>query len=168
MPANPFWSHDSDAAAAAVAALVAWRAELAAWLAGAERDDALSPALATVLLELVRARPSEEFRRFAYRLERMPSPEPPTDPCECLQSLLLWRAGVVDFLSDVWDTLGPAPFDIEECQRAGSLFTPIDSDGGGLCHLCLEPFAGAPSIEHFERCAVQRAWRDDGSASPRA
>ena len=152
VPADPFWSSDSEAVRRALVAVEQWRTTLATWLGSAERDDSLSPGLATTLRELLGALPTSDFVRFPYRLAKFPAAL--DDPNAALRAVLLWRAGIVDFLSDVWDTLGEADFDIEECRRAATFFAPEGADA--LCPLCLSP----QGDRHYDACAVQLAWRD--------
>jgi len=160
VPRSPFWSSDEAAARASLAAIARWRGDLAQWLAGPERDDGLSPALAAVMLELLGAAETEAFRRYPYRLARFPAlPATLPDPCATLRGVLLWRAGVVDFLSDVWDTLGAADFGLEECQRMATLLAPAGSEDA-CCPLCLEPLPPGSAARHFDACAVQTSWRD--------
>jgi hypothetical protein len=139
VPREPFWSNDETA----LPAIEAWRAAFATWL----ESGAISESLATVLLELLGMEPTSTFARSPYHLVRYPAASP------SLHAVLLWRAGIVDFLSDIWDTMGAADFDIEECQLVSDLLTPL----GPLCPLCL----GEQGDRHFDACQVQLAWRQN-------
>jgi len=167
VPRNPFWSGDQEGSRRALAAIERWRTSFAGWLGGSERDDGISEALATPLLELMRALPGETYLQYPYRLERFPelSTADGGDPAEALRRVLLWRAGVVDFLSDVWDTLGATDIGVEECQRISSLLTPVGMErSSNLCPLCL----AEQQERHFDACAVQASWRSSPTPSSTA
>jgi hypothetical protein len=156
LPRDPFWSSDTRAAREALGAIAAWREAWCSWLGGDERDDGISPAMATTLLELLGALPGESWRRFKYALG--PFPDLGGEPLAALHRVLLWRAGVADFLADVWDTIGEAAFGFDECQRIASLLIPSGLSPGEertTCLLCLGP----KDRGHFDRCAVQLEWR---------
>ena len=157
VPREPFWSSDEAAAEAAVLAIERWRVEFASWLTH-ERDDAISKSLATLLLEVLGDMPTSSFERYSHHLSRYPT------SAASLRAILLWRAGLVDFLSDVWDTMGDADFGIEECARASALLTPPPPDAHPRCPLCL----GQQGDRHFEACAVQLAWRRAEGSLPDA
>lgn len=130
------WSSDESV----LPAIEAWRAAFVIWVG----SGAISDALANVLLELLGERRTATFERYPYPLSRYPR-------IASVEGVMLWRAGVVDFLSDIWDTIGEADFTIEECRRVSELLTP----SAGVCPLCLE----AQGNGHFDHCPVQHAWR---------
>jgi len=152
MPDAPLSRDEAEPSASrARAAVEAWRAAWTAWLEG-PRDDGISEAMAVLLLELLGARESEGFRAYRYRLSRFPT-------SGSLREVLLWRAGLVDMLSDVWDRIGEAAFGFEECQRVSALLVPAGADAPRICALCLGAEPPPSSALHYEACEVQRAWR---------
>ena len=79
-------------------------------------------------------------------------------PVETARRVLAWRAAIVDFLSDVWDTLGPAPYPFEECTLAiRELFTPDTAEGTRLCRDCLQPLPAGQrdAAAHVFACPVR-------------
>lgn len=154
VPPNPFWSSDEAVAIEVLSHADAFVAGLAArpWA------ESLSPRLAEVFGELVGTSDGTSFASLPYRLVRYPDRSKRRgSPGEQLRDVLLWRAGVVDFLSDAWDTLGDAGFEVGECQRLAALLTPEGKEGNEYCPLCLGPQTKA----HYDACAVQRAWRGE-------
>ena len=72
-----------------------------------------------------------------------------------------WRAHVVDFLADVWDTVGKPLFDMEECGYAtDELLMPSPAPGIRFCPDCLERFPEPDTNgrlrEHYGSCPVRR------------
>lgn len=129
---------------------------MAHWLR-VQRDDVVSPKLAEIMLELLGENPTTAYERQPYHLQRFP-PLDDADPCERLRALLLWRAGVVDFLSDAWDTLGESDYGIDECRRMADLLAPVGKSNSE-CPLCLEQLTKEQAAKHYDVCPVQASWR---------
>jgi len=53
--------------------------------------------------------------------------------------VLRWRAGVADYLSDVWDVMEEPELDVFECGAISRFLDPASS--AGICHVCLTEFA---------------------------
>ena len=49
--------------------------------------------------------------------------------------VLLWRAAVIDYLSDIWDVIGEPLLDMDECWALGLFLNPADK--ARLCPFCL-------------------------------
>ena len=130
-----------------------------AWRSGAmarlgELPDVVSPALRERFAELLGAA-GVQVDAGPYRVAAFPT-------ASGLAPRLLWRAALVDMLSDIWDVMGEPEFDMEECNYLTHLLTPPSRDGAHACSLCLAdapPASKGASHLHFEVCAVQRAWR---------
>jgi hypothetical protein len=141
---NAFSIADREQAAALVAAVERWRAEMVAWVPGA-----VSPALAALLLVLLggsdRPLPATPYRLSVY--PRGGS----------LEQVMMWRAGLADMMLDVWDTLGPAPFDIAECNAVLATLMPEGTSASDTCPLCAGD--AAPQATHHATCPVQLGWR---------
>jgi hypothetical protein len=158
MPRDPFWSTDYAQAHEALRAVSKWRDDLLAGLRAGEAGDVISAELASTLLELLGATPAAtssippRYRAGAFPTSALAA----RDSTDGLRQVLLWRAGVCDFLSDVWDTLGEAAYGVEECGRATRWLLPAD----GVCALCLGtlPADRAARARHFDACAVQLEW----------
>ena len=131
-----------------------------AWLAAlAGNAVAVAVPLLGVLREAFGATPPLAIRSLPYRV--LPFPEPlGAAPVEDLRRVLLWRAGLVDFLADSWDTLGPSTFDMKDCLRVSALLRPsgiLENSQSQTCSYCL--VTHTRERNHFEECGVQRAWR---------
>lgn len=163
VPPNPFWSADEEAARRALSAVTAFVDALARELDGALAD--LAPPMRAVLAALVGVSPPDPLAKLArYRLAPFPRHSVEGQSAtERLAAVLMWRAGIVDFLSDVWDTLGDAGFSLEDCRVVEGLFTPPGIEPASTCPYCLGP----QSPTHYAACPVQRAWAGgagDGAA----
>lgn len=160
VPRDPFWSADDATARAALAAIDAFVAAVAEGLGRGEPAE-LEEQTRVLLAELVGASRGTRHEALPYKLFPYPTASSRSgDAATQLRGVLLWRAGVVDFAADAWDTIG-ASFAIDDCRHIGELFTPEDAGGRETCTLCL----GALSPSHFDSCPVQRAWR--GEDEPR-
>lgn len=151
VPPNPFSSVDAADAARSLEDIAKWRAAFVTWLRG-PHPEGMSRPLVAVLLEVLGAESTSTYLRYPYRLSRFPVRLEAVDAVADLQAVLLWRAGVVDFLADVWDTVD-GEIGTEECGELEALLLPAGMTG--VCPLCLASVADAA---HFESCAVQNAW----------
>lgn len=148
-----FGVRDSQAAGMLLRRIAAWRpAAGAALSAGA--GPWMSDGLRDVLLQALGSHPPRSLDGYPYRLECYPRSG--GQPVAALRRVLLWRAGVVDCLADVWDTIGPAPFTMDECVEAAQMFEPDDLTDVH-CQLCLGRLLG-DVVGHFGTCPVQIAW----------
>jgi len=48
--------------------------------------------------------------------------------------VLRWRAGIYDFLSDIWDVIGEPMLDMFECNAMAAFLVPV---GARRCIFCL-------------------------------
>ena len=61
-----------------------------------------------------------------------------TSALDTALEVLRWRAGVEDFLSDIWDVVCEPLLDLDECGAIGAFLRPSSNES--LCHLCLTAF----------------------------
>ncbi len=116
-----------------------WWAGALSWLGEPATAHRLSPGLRLLLVE-------------------RPVPAVTGPPVEAARRVLAWRAAIVDYLSDVWDTMGPAPYQFEECTLViRELFTPDAAHGTNLCRDCLQPLPPGPrdAAAHVFACPVR-------------
>ncbi len=74
------------------------------------------------------------------------------------RSALVWRSGVVDFLADVWDTLGPSDYDPRQCMAViEALFTPLAVRGVLHCPDCVQPLSADEAGLHAWACPIRKA-----------
>jgi hypothetical protein len=80
------------------------------------------------------------------------------------REVALWRARLVDYLSDVWDVIGAPEFDLPECAAAERLLAPpppTDPGEGPRCPRCLEllrRLSGSSGfVVHDDTCPALRA-----------
>jgi hypothetical protein len=70
---------------------------------------------------------------------------------------MVWRSRLVDFLSDVWDVIGPPLLKMEECEWVirELLMSP---SAERICPDCLQRLP-SPDFErrHFDACVVRIA-----------
>ena len=145
---------DTELAAAVLERIAGWRKSLAAALrTGA--PPGISEAMRDLLLELLGVREPLTLGHYPYRLSAFPRPS--NDPVQNLRNILLWRARIVDFLSDIWDTLGAPTFDLDECTETARAFEPEDMSPD-RCYLCLDSVPEGAGAGHFDKCPVQAAW----------
>lgn len=157
--AGGFDVRDTSTAGELLRRVAAWRPEAGAALA-AGSGPPMSDGLRDVLLQALGSRPPRTLAGYPYRLGCYPGSG--GQPVAALRQVLLWRAGVVDFLADVWDTLGPSQFAMQECAEATRIFQPADRTEAD-CLLCLGRLPAESSTTHFFRCSVQVAWCLTGS-----
>ncbi|HXJ61545.1 MAG TPA: hypothetical protein VNU68_33295 [Verrucomicrobiae bacterium] len=87
---------------------------------------------------------TEDATRSPYNLTCFPAAASETAPGpdrQTLLQILQWRAGIVDYLGDVWDVVGEPRLDLDECT-AVELFLQCASPVP-VCHLCLTEFTKA-------------------------
>ncbi len=69
-------------------------------------------------------------------------------------ALLHWRAGLLDWVADVWDVIGEPALDLDECRALERLLTPPLH---GACRWCLTAHAPAPGGHECPVLAAARA-----------
>jgi hypothetical protein len=151
--AGGFDVRDAGTASVLLRRVEAWRSAVAGVLAEGSAWT-MSDTLRDLLQQVLGVRPSRTLASCPYHLE--PYPGSGGEPVATLRRVLLWRAGVVDFLADAWDTLGPPPFTMDECGEAAEIFEPEDLTPQE-CPLCLGRLPADPTT-HCPRCPVQLAW----------
>ena len=127
-----------------------WGIELGQYLSTSEAQVRLTPSLADLLHRLVTEDHEQSYQVGCHGL--------PTFPRDVVGAgfatqVLLWRLVVVDFLEDIWDTIGPPLFGIDETREAVSLLSPPYVRG--RCNLCFEP----AEDNHYEVCSARLARR---------
>lgn len=146
--------------------LAAWRASALAWLDAQAASGRLSDGLHEFLRWSLGVPGVQEPTLSGYHTRPLPPPLEPTS--EHALDVLVWRSGVVDLLSDVWDTLGPALFELEECTLViDAVFTPVTWRGALVCPDCLQPLPGASdeAAAHYFVCPI-RLRRDQAPGRP--
>jgi hypothetical protein len=149
---------DEVKAANDLEAIDVWKRAWIASLGGNGAGVAVAPALLGVLREAFGASPPDAIRALPYRLT--PFPKPSGAPLDDLREALLWRAGLVDFLGDCWDTLGPSRFDMTECLAVSARLMPaaaVQDSANKTCAYCLVTYGR--ERPHFDECGVQQVWR---------
>jgi len=86
------------------------------------------------------------------------------DPMAAVMEVLLWRAAVADYLSDVWDVLGRPALEFEECGVMGALVQPIRMEG--RCVFCLSEFGAQRVAPEDHGCVMLGHVRAKGPPSP--
>jgi len=126
------------------------------WLDEKASYERLSSELRALLKDWLGASGQTARAFSAYRAGSFPALKGTSS--ERVLDVLVWRSGVVDFLSDIWDTIGAAPFEMEECQFAiNALFTPASLSGIVVCPNCLQPLPieqDAASAHYFD-CPIR-------------
>lgn len=145
------WSGDDAGAAAHLEQLDAWRAGWVRWIA-TDPGARISPPLRDILVQVLGDAPLTTANALPYRLRPYPITGSRT-----VEQVVMWRAGVVDFLNDAWDTIGGG-FDVEECGRLAARLMP-EAAGSATCSLCLVAISPEAQRTHFDDCAVQNRWR---------
>jgi hypothetical protein len=69
-----------------------------------------------------------------------------------LMEVLCWRAGFLDYVSDVWDVFGEPELDQYECGALESFLTPLDSKR--LCTFCLTQFEVDKAHPDLHNCLL--------------
>jgi hypothetical protein len=78
--------------------------------------------------------------------------EGPLDPRESVLEILRWRAGFVDWISDIWDVAGEPELDLFECRAIERFLTPADVQNP--CIFCLKPLAEDESRHYGSECPL--------------
>jgi hypothetical protein len=125
----------------------------------------------------------EEMTRYAanspYSLACFPDAVPteaPASAWQIVRDALRWRAGIVDYLSDVWDVMGEPSLDMDECTAIGLFLRCAFREP--ICHLCLTEFSNELLHPDAHRCVLLRhvrakwrvipifeRWKDQASPS---
>lgn len=157
----------ADEARAFIAAVLRWRKSAIAWLDVHTARREMSTGLRD-LLKWVLGSPDMTARTTSgYHLR--PFPEPAGSAPEHVLDVLVWRSGVVDYLSDVWDTIGPGDYELDECTLAiDALFTPPSLRGVPTCPDCLQPLPETPKAAgaHAIACPVRLRREHAAGRSP--
>lgn len=128
--------------------LEAWRERANAWLQQANIADELRSLLAAQLKSSTDPLPEASI----YRLRPWPSAS--DDAIQSVVEALVWRSALSSCLSDIWDVLGPTPFDVRECTQAHeALLTPAPLRGQDHCPAC---FVTPQPADHFASCPIGR------------
>lgn len=145
--------------------ILAWRLAAIHWLRS-NRIEQLSSGLVDLLLWSLGDEPFSPIEPGPYLLKAFPpalrrmAPEalpPALAMPDHILDILFWRAHLVDFLADAWDTLGSSLFGMEECGYATQMLIPEDAKDTH-CPLCLLAYPAGESgaVAHYEQCPVQR------------
>ena len=149
--------------------ILAWRCTTIKWLKGVNSNVSLSEGLVDLLLWVFGDKQTMNLNLRPYRLTVFPNAHSimtkEVDMMNLFRKedilvILVWRARIIDFLADVWDTIGSPLFEMEECSHATELFLPEACEGVNYCAFCLQncPISGhsKESISHYERCPIQQ------------
>ena len=146
-----FWTQPKPLEQRFVAEVGDWRKATLDWLDSRDAMEQLSPQLIRLLRDTLTGFESHGVEPFPMEsLANQANVEP----------ILMWRARLVDFLSDVWDTFGMSEFTPTECGVAEKLLMPEDSTN--RCPLCLLSWASDAPHRHYDHCPVQLRWRSLG------
>lgn len=74
-------------------------------------------------------------------------------PMEAVLEALHWRAGVVSYLTDVWDGLVKPELEMRECAAIGAFLRPVHMDG--LCVYCLTEFTPDRMDPEDHSCVIK-------------
>jgi hypothetical protein len=151
-----------------LAALAPWHERAMAWLDEQVSSGGISSRLRDLLKWSLGSRTVRAPAVSGYLISRLPPPSGST--VEDALDVLTWRAGVVDFLSDVWDTMGPADFEFEECTLAiEQLFTPPSLRATQICPNCMQPLPAdsRTAASHTLECPIRlRREQASGRTTP--
>jgi hypothetical protein len=151
-----------------------WCGAARQWLDSPAAYERLSTGFVRLLSWALGSRPAQPVSVSPYRIFPFPVDLRALSSCACVPcdlirrrslDIMLWRACIVDFLSDVWDTVGVPLFDQQECGYAADrLFMPPPVPGQAFCPDCLERFsvpdASGRFKAHYGLCPVRRALDD--------
>ncbi|KYF89560.1 hypothetical protein BE20_20125 [Sorangium cellulosum] len=138
-----------------------WRTETLAWLSGPERAAHLSDGLAELLRAVLGDPSARRSREVPLTVTSYPAPNGSAVGLAEHRSaldILVWRSTLVDYLQDVWDVIGPALFEVQECGFAVDiLLMPQPPSGVRLCIDCLQPLPAdsAGQAAHYFHCRVR-------------
>ena len=148
-----------------------WHTAVQQWLAGPLAYQHLSRGLIRLLLRTLGISPTRlmiiaPYRIFPFPVSLQVLSSGCCIPCEVVRQhcldIMLWRSSIVDFLADIWDTVGEPLFDLHECGYAVELlFMPLPVPEHTFCPDCLQHFP-VPDVsgsfrEHYAVCVVRRA-----------
>lgn len=149
-------------------ALAPWHERAMSWLDEQVASGGISAGLRDLLKWSFGSREVVAPAVSGYDVGRFPPPS--GSAAEHALDVLAWRAGLVDFLSDIWDTMGPAEFELEECSLAiEELFTPPSLRGRQICPNCMQPLPAdsRQAAAHTLGCPIRlRRERASGRATP--
>ena len=146
-----------------------WRTLIVPWLESPAAYERMSPGLIRFLVRVLGASPEQQESVLPYLIYPFPIDLSAISSVACTQGdlirqwgldIMLWRACIVDFLSDIWDTVGEPLFDLRECGYAvDCLFMPSPVPGHVFCPDCLERFS-FPDVSgsfrgHYAICPVR-------------
>lgn len=148
-----------------------WHGLTRQWLDSPEANEPLSAELVRLLSLSMSAKPAQQISVFPYWIVPFPIDfESPlygaSVPCDLMRQrgkdVMLWRAYIVDFLSDVWNTAGEPLFELRECSYAiDCIFMPSPVPGYRFCPDCLDRFpvpdTNGSFKAHYAACPVRGA-----------
>jgi hypothetical protein len=146
-----------------------WRADALHWLEAGSRASRLSAELSEFMRWALGDPTASPQDAGPYHVSSFPTGalRPGARETDTVD-VLVWRARLVDMLADVWDTLGPARFEIEECREATRVLMPDETRGRHFCPYCLDPESpSADPAAHDANCPIQRnvlttGWDESG------
>ncbi|QHT56535.1 hypothetical protein GXP71_10920 [Cellulomonas sp. H30R-01] len=152
-------------AAAWLADVDAWRDRARAWV----RDDAAAAGVSAPLrgvLAAALAVGGDPAVPSVYVVRGFP-PEG-LDPELRAWAVLVWRSWLVDYLSDVWDTVGGDLTPAECALVVDDVLTPAGLAGTSVCLDCLQPLPDRPAdaAAHAAVCPVRTARARTGTERP--
>jgi hypothetical protein len=118
----------------------------------------LSTRARLTLVQFLRSEWSSEDQVSAamspYNVHAFPAETAGAERCASARVLemLRWRAGFVDYLSDVWDVIDEPALTPDECWTVGAFLRPINAEL--LCSFCLTPFEGDAIHPDNHRCVI--------------
>jgi hypothetical protein len=170
-PPQEFWTGEADGRAidTFLPRVLVWRDDLAAWLKAEQASEHLSVDLVDLLQWSIGERRGATLKMSPYALSVFP--DGARTPASrgvgtggagllhaAVRDVLIWRARLVDFLADVWDTIDTPLFDVDECRMATDLFMPAGHGDDRLCPYCLQEYGGPDrTAVHNGVCPLQRS-----------
>jgi len=125
--------------------VAAWRRFVLAFLQTSDSENlsGFSLRARSKLIEFLRPEWSAEMQghvtRSPYNICAFPldALSVPRNTLESVLDVLRWRAGLVDYLADVWDVIGEPELDMDECSGLAEFLTPVTES---VCSYCLTYF----------------------------
>lgn len=81
---------------------------------------------------------------------------------DILNQIFYWRANIIDFLLDVWDTVDDPEFNYVECDEALKLFISPNIPETGKCIYCFKNTENTESNcggdSHYDLCITGKIW----------
>lgn len=132
--------------------LGAWRARAYVYIRAVKIAEELRLLLASQFGFTLEGDPMPEMTSL-YRLRPLPSSS--DESRKTVVDILIWRSAVCSCVADIWDVIGPTPFDVYECTAVSeALFTPPAlRENGDYCHAC---FVTPDRRDHFSSCPIGR------------